>query len=141
MLIKQLAHLHLCLSSSLPYLLKTTYGGLLKLLSLADTAAPAWDVGIIILGGVSSTGSRAATMHLAGLLVDIGASTGVRRNVLTWCLVRRCDIRFPIVATYADLDVARLILLVTVIFFAGVMPDGTVVIPAKRRMIVGFRGR
>lgn len=121
--------------------LKTTCDGLLRLLSLADTAAPVRGVGIIILGGISSTSSRTATMDLARLLINIGASAGVRRNVLTWRLVRRCDIRFPIVATYADLDVAQLILLVTVIFFAGVMPDGTVVIPAKRRMIVGFRGR
>jgi hypothetical protein len=75
-------------------------GRLLRLLGLPDTAAPARGVGIIILGGVSSTGSCAATMHLARLLVDIGASAGVGRNVLTWRLVRRGDIRFPIVATY-----------------------------------------
>jgi len=57
-------------------------------------------------------------MHFTGLLIDIGASASVRRDVFARRLVRRCDIRFPIVPTYADLDVARLVLLIAVILFA-----------------------
>lgn len=115
--IKQLAHLHLCRPSPLPYLIKKNYGGLLRLLSLADPAASARRVGIIVLGSVSSARSGAAAMHFTGLLIDIGASASVRRNVVTRRFVRRCDIRFPIVPTYADLDVARLVLLIAVILF------------------------